>query len=450
MKNLAILLRIILACSFIFALHPALAQDDTALIADREWYRQTLIDTVDLWNGGLDGRSGMGTYRDDFDGFFHVNLNREWQQMPMWASSSIAQSRAIFINVQAYRAAGPDEGERFLKAINQGIDTLLADFWDDKYGGFYWMVAPSGQIIDDMKQGYGNVHPVLALAEAYSVTGNPAYLDAALDQLEVIERYFFDADYPGGILPGFSRDFTEIRGVKNVDVFTHLFEILLALYDVTEGEQQDHIADLIDLHGNFLVEHLYHDQDGYTDRGYVAYNYDQDWNPSQIPYSREMQWNGALHATTGHNIELAFLLSRAVERGFDPAWLNTADNLLVFCDAYAMHPEYGGMIYDTTDYAGKPLKGNPDNDFFIWWAQAETARAQLHFALVRGRQDYGDHFKVTEALIHDYLTDAEYGGWYQSLDAKNNLAPVGLDKGNIWKVAYHYTMFFTEVLRLTE
>lgn len=40
------------------------------------------------------------------------------------------------------------------------------------------------------------------------------------------------------------------------------------------------------------------------------------------------------------------------------------------------------------------------------------------------------------------------GGLYQALDATHDLAPVGLDKANIWKVNYHYTMFFTEVLRL--
>ncbi|MCL6614532.1 MAG: AGE family epimerase/isomerase [Firmicutes bacterium] len=36
-------------------------------------------------------------------------------------------------------------------------------FWP---GGFYWTVAPDGRVIDPMKQGYGNVHPLFALAQA--------------------------------------------------------------------------------------------------------------------------------------------------------------------------------------------------------------------------------------------------------------------------------------------
>jgi mannose/cellobiose epimerase-like protein (N-acyl-D-glucosamine 2-epimerase family) len=300
-----------------------------------------------------------------------------------------------------------------------------------------------------MKQGYGNVHPLFALAQAYSVTQNPAHLEAAFEQLDVIEEHFFDPNYPGAILPGFSRDFTEIKGVNNVDTFTHFFEPLLILYDVTEGEQREEIADLIVLHGNFLIEHLYQDQAGYTDRGYVAYNYDAEWQPTQTPYTRENQWTDGAQATTGHNIELAYLLSRAVERGFNPDWLIVADKLLKFCTEYALDPEYGGMIYEITDYEGNPLEGNPDNQYFVWWAQAETARTFLHFTLVRG-EDYADEFKKVETLLHQHFTDPEYGGWYHALDVENDLKPTSLDKGNIWKVNYHRTMLFVEVLRLAE
>ena len=35
---------------------------------------------------------------------------------------------------------------------------------------------------------------------AYDITGNPGYLDAALEQLAIIEQYFLDPEFPGGIL----------------------------------------------------------------------------------------------------------------------------------------------------------------------------------------------------------------------------------------------------------
>jgi cellobiose epimerase len=423
---------------------------DQSLFLDVDWYRESLVATVDLWNGGLDGESGMGVYKEDFNGFFHVDLDRQWRQKPMRTSTIIAQSRAIYMNVEAYRAAGPDEGARFLDAVNKGVDFMLSEFRDARDGGFFWDVSRKGRVGDSMKQGYGNVHPIFALAQAYSVTQNPAHLEAALQQLEVYETHFLDPNYDCAIHPGFNRKFTEIIGVNNVDVFTHFFESLLALHDVTEGAQQVHIDDLVVKCGDFLVNTLYHDQDGFTDRGYVAYNYDENWQPSQIPYTREMQWSGALHATTGHNIELAYLLSRAVERGFDAEWLDTAYKLLKFCEEHAINDEYGGMIYDITDYEGQPLEGNPDNDLFIWWAQFETARAFMHFAVVRDVERYQEAFKKVENFIHADLTDQEYGGEYQNLSISRDLAVVGEDKGNIWKVNYHYSMFFAEALRLGE
>ena len=444
-----LLIASLLAVLFAAIPGPAPIQAQSAPLLDVEWYRQNLVGEADLWNGGLDGESGMGVYDEDFSGFFHVSLNQQWEPTPMRSITGVAQSRAIYMNVEAYRVAGPEAGERFLRAINLGIDFLLEYFKDPDYGGFYWEVDSSGRVVNPMKQGYGNVHPMFALAQAYSVTQNPAHLEAALEQLAVLQAHFFDPDYPGAILPGFSRDFKQIIGVNNVDTFTHLFEPLLTLYDVTEGEQREAIADLIELHGDFLVEHLYHDQAGYTDRGYVAYNYDEEWQPTQVPYTRENQWTVGAQATTGHNIELAYLLSRAVERGFNPDWLNVADKLIRFCLEYTLHPKYGGMIYEITDYEGNPLPGNPDNSDFVWWAQSEMARTLLHFSVVRGA-DYVSELTQVITLIQYHLTDPDYGGWYHGLNAEKELEPVGVNKGDVWKVNYHRTMLFVEILRLAE
>ncbi len=415
------------------------------LFVDVDWYRAQLIATADLWNGG------MGAYAADFNGCFHVDLTRDWQ--PKWDSrqelSSNAQSRAIYMNVEAYRAAGPEKGQRFLDAINRGVDCLLVHFRDEEYGGFYWMLDRDQKVVDSMKQGYGNVHPLMALAQAYGVTHDPEHLSAAMQQLEVIESRFMDPDYPAAVRPGFSRDFSEIIGVNNVDVFTHYFEALLALYDVTEGTDHERVGALIRQEGDFLIGQLYVDQEGFTDRGYVAYNYDEEWKPSQLPYSRNTQWSGAQHASTGHNIELAYLLSRAVERGFDERWLATAQKLLKFCQEYAFDAKYGAMQYETLAYDGKPLEGNPDNPYFIWWAQCESARAFLHLAVVRG-WDTQAAFKRQESFIQDYLIDHEYGGLFERLRLNSAGVPTPdiMNKGHIWKVNYHFNMFMTEVLRL--
>jgi mannose/cellobiose epimerase-like protein (N-acyl-D-glucosamine 2-epimerase family) len=421
------------------------------LFLDAAWYRQRLIIETDLWNGGEDGLSGMTTYTPDFNGCYIATIDRQWRPQLTQNITIISQSRGIYMNVEAYRA-DPARGQRFLNGVNKGVECLLKHFKDPQLGGFYWEISPlTGQLVNDMKQGYGNVHPLFALAQTYDVTRNPDYLKAALDQLEILKTRFLDPKYPGGIGPGFSRDFSKIIGVNNVDTFTHYFEALLAMYDVTDGAVKDEIGKMITLEGDFLANRLYVDQKGFTDRGYVAYNYDEEWRPSQQPYTRETQWSGALQASTGHNIELAYLLSRAVERGFNADWLTIAQKLIKFCEAYAIDVKYGGMLYEITDYDGKPLEGNPDNEFFIWWPQLETARAFLHFAVAR-KADTGPAFKKIERFTLLYLTDRLYGGLVSqvSLDSSGVPQPDNFQKGNVWKLNYHFTMFMREVLRLNE
>ncbi len=104
------------------------------------------------------------------------------------------------------------------------------------------------------------------------------------------------------------------------------------------------------------------------------------------------------------------------------------------------------MIYDTT---GQPLPGNPDSNQFMGWAQAETARAQLHFYMLYDREDYDEKFKRIETFIHEYLTDHEYGGWYHRVDVTDRYPAWGTKRGHL-EVACHYSMFFSEVLRLNE
>lgn len=42
----------------------------------------------------------MGTYQSNFDGCFDVDLSRDWQPTRGNSSTSIAQSRAIYINLE--------------------------------------------------------------------------------------------------------------------------------------------------------------------------------------------------------------------------------------------------------------------------------------------------------------------------------------------------------------
>lgn len=405
-------------------------------------YRSVLIDHADVWNGGRDGQSGMGVYREDFSGFFHVALDEQWRPRSLNATTAVAQSRAIYLNAEAYRASGE---QRFRTAVERGSAFLLAHFWDER-GGFYWEVAPDGRPVDRLKRGYGNVHALFALTHAYAVTRNGRYLDAAWKAFEVIEKYFTDPGFPGAIKLNLSEDLTTTVGVNNVDVFTHYFEALLALHDVTRGEQRTRVTRRLGQAARFLIDKLYRDEEGFTDRGWVAYNYTAEWEPSQQVYTRATQWSGAMHATPPHGVELAFLLSRAVERGFDASWIVVANKLLRFANVHCIDSDTGGFVDEISDFHGRAIDGNPDNAVYTWWPQAEAARALLHFMVVRG-EDHRFAFDRLERFIVTHFVDPLNGGWFQQI-RRSDLQPTDRSKGTVWTVGYHETMLYSEILRL--
>lgn len=408
-----------------------------------ENYCKQLVQNVDRWNGGPEGKTGMGAYNSGFSGFFNVNLTRDWQPKPTDTISSVAQERAIYMNIEAYRAS---KEPRFKQAAIDGADFLLKHFWDPKLGGFYWEVDRNGNPTSRSKQGYGNVFGLFTLTHLYDITKDIKYLRVILQQLDVMQNHFVVKEHTGIVHPGFNADFTAVEGNNNSDVFTHYFEALMALHDILKGQRKAEVHQMIQQAGEGLIQVLYRDQAGYSDRGYVAYNYDNAWEPASAPYTRDTQWTTSRQASTGHNIELAYLLSRAVERGFDPQWLKTAQKLKKFVEVHALNPDTGAMQYEVTDYDGTPLQGNPDNDFYVWWANSETARGFLHFYVVR-KDDTLKEFALQENFIQNHFVDKEFGGWYQSVHV-GDLQVFDTTKGSIWTMNYHETMLAVEVLRL--
>ena len=71
---------------------------------DASAYRDSLIKLVRLYDGGLDGQSGAGVFRDGFNGYFNVNLNQYWQPFGGDSTSAVAKSRWVFVNATAYQA----------------------------------------------------------------------------------------------------------------------------------------------------------------------------------------------------------------------------------------------------------------------------------------------------------------------------------------------------------
>ena len=428
--------------------------------------RDQLVRFVDTWNGGRLGNlgtSGMGTYSPTWDGLFRTNLDRRFDPINAYTNDQtiISQSRAIYINVEAYRNAPAAGRARFRAAVQRGADYLLAkavdpNTYNGKPGGMWWGLQSDGasppthttQIggtAPRHKNAYGQVHSLFALAHAYTVTGDPRHLDGAFAQLDVWNGQFADtAAGPGAFLPTANENYTQRVDTRDVDYMTHALEALLALDDVTPAAhpRKAGLAAQVTNVGNFITTRMYRDAPGSTTTGYLPWNYVAGWNPDPDP-ARE-------YSTPGHNFEVAFLLSRAVERGFNPAWLGVANKLVAYTLRYGFDtapasPTYGAVPYGKLAFDGSRFDPAPPD--LVWWQQAEAARTLLHFAAVRGRDDLWDEYDAASAFIGSRYVDPVYGGWFTHLDP-STLTPTTTNKGTVWTGGYHEAMLDAERLRV--
>jgi mannose/cellobiose epimerase-like protein (N-acyl-D-glucosamine 2-epimerase family) len=286
---------------------PTVSQDAAVSAAhvDASAVRGELVRFVDTWNGGQLGTSGMGTYAATWDGLFRMNLDRQFKRIVNTFTDDmtiISQSRAIYINVEAYRNAPAADQARFKNAVQRGADYLLGKAVDPntyagKPGGMWWGLQPDGVsppthtthiggTAPRHKDAYGQVQSLFALAHAYSVTGDVDHLNGAFKQLDVWNAQFADtAAGPGAFLQTANENYTQRIGTRNVDYMTHAFEALMALNDVTPAADPRKAglgAQITDI-GNFFTTRMYRDAAGSTTMGYLPWFYDAQWNPSADP-----------------------------------------------------------------------------------------------------------------------------------------------------------------------
>jgi mannose/cellobiose epimerase-like protein (N-acyl-D-glucosamine 2-epimerase family) len=208
----------------------------------------------------------------------------------------------------------------------------------------------------------------------------------------------------------------------------HLFEALLALHDATGSREVRNDAKAL---ADAIFTRLYQEQGGY-----LPEFYDSEWKPL-IAEKRG-------HIDLGHQFEWAFLLSRAVEKGFPKQYLKTGRRLLDFGMKHAWDPEAGG-IYSRSSYDSVVVR-EPK----MWWQQAEHLRAVSHYAALRGRSDLWPAFDKSLDFVKRNFMDSEYGGWYFDYDPARPREEKRTHKGLPTQIGYHVVGFYAEGLRLSE
>jgi len=403
---------------------------------DRDWLKNTLTHgLVDYWV----------KHSVESNGFIQEDLDRQWRPWGTQREASInGQGRQLLSMTLAYEM-GKDP--KYLDAIKRAADFLMK-MRDPKYGGYYDRVGPDFKVIDDSKTGYQSF-ALYSLAEVGRITGDKKYLDAAMVLFREIRDKMRDGPFIGS--GSYVRDFSKRvpggpfggRGLaqsvspnaqrggaaafggaeRRHGINLHMFEALLGLYEATKSDEVwKEISSELD-----AIARLYD-----YDKGYLPEGYDANWkgvgDPSRNP---------------GHLFEWASLLSRAVELGADPKFIELGSRSLDL-GLQSYNDKVGGL-------GGVNSRGEPAP--MLWWPQCEVIKATATYATLHGRKELWPYYEKTLNFVKTNYFDTQDGGWFETYTPgqprKGDKAFIkGSVDGPEWG-SYHQTMVFYELWRIS-
>jgi mannose/cellobiose epimerase-like protein (N-acyl-D-glucosamine 2-epimerase family) len=409
------------------------------------------------------------------NGFIQENLDRQWKPWGTQREASVnGQGRQLYSMAAGYEMTRSKE---YLDALSRGMDFLMK-MRDEEFGGYYNRVRPDLSVIDDTKAGFQSF-ALYSLAIAGRVTGERKYLDAAMVLFREVRDKMRDGPFIGS--GSFSRDFMLPRargggpggrgggggraggapggagqpgagaaavvqgqpaapaapgapgagrgggaaGAATHRINLHMFEALLSLFEATKSEEVWYeIAQELK-----AIERLFDHE-----IGYLPESYDASWRPVGNP-----------SGNPGHLFEWASLLSRAVELGADPKFIELGSrNLDLGLKSY--NHEIGGL--GGINAAGQPTR-------MLWWPQCEVIKATANYAILHGRTDLWPIYHKTLEFVKKEYFDTEHGGWFPDFvlgQPRAERAPNSYYKGSVdgpeWG-AYHQISMYEDLWRIT-
>ena len=294
-----------------------------------------------------------------------------------------------------------------------------------------------GTFIDEGKVLYGQVFAIYALSEYTLAAGEERSSALAHRTFDLLQTYCADTRY-GGYYENLERNWRVAPGGfyagdrKGLDSHMHTMEAFTVLYSATKQEiHRRKLAEVVDI----IVDHMLDPEIGSGRNQFdLAFNpipaisIHRTWNAEREGESPEIPIDTTSY---GHNIELAWLLTRACEVANidDKAYRQVRHRLVEHAYTHGIDWEYGGMFRD----------GIASGDAIIlekeFWQNAEALVGFLDAYEVFGEQRFFEAFENIWQFVDQHMINHEVGEWRTLLTREGQ--PIDDNIGNPWKVAYH-------------
>jgi mannobiose 2-epimerase len=319
------------------------------------------------------------------------------------------------------------------------VDFLINRMWDEKHGGFYWMVNRKGEVTIDKKILYGLSFAMYSLSEYTMATGDARGLRYAGETFNLVKKHCADTHY-GGYFEMFEKNW-ELCGPgsqggdrKTLDVHMHLMEAFTSLFECSrESIHRRTLLEDIQL----LIQRILHPVYGTGIPQFFA-----DWTVApQIKFDIVWGWDRFAeggkkthsddNTSAGHNVEFAWLLAHACDvLGADfEAYQTIFKKSIDHGAKNGIDFEYGGV------YVEGPHAGGVYDQEKEFWQQAEVMIGMLEACLRLDPESYWPAYEAVHRFVFDKGIHHAVGEWWPLTTREGT--PIWTHMSHSWKVNYH-------------
>jgi mannobiose 2-epimerase len=375
---------------------------------------------------------------DWIHGGYNTCFDDKGQPLDNTIKNIVTQARMVWGFSALMPYAREKDKEKMHKAATLGAKFLVQKFWDQEFGGFYWLLDQKGDVIDSSKLTYGEGFGIYALAQYYISYGDEWAYEYACKTFDLLQKYATDT-LNGGYFENIERDWSlspfgdKCGDRKSLDIHMHLMEAFSTLARATGKEI--HIRKLEQVY-HLILKHMINTADGY---GYNQFDLAFNKIPAiNIPrtWNQEREKGEVIEVPTdttsyGHNVELSWLGDEALDIIGHRSVQDSAvlERLLDHASRLGIDYEYGGIYRDGI---GNQSVLITDKE---WWQNFEAMTGFLNGYTLYQKENYLENFKNVWEFIQANFLIPEQGESRQLL--KRDGSPIISNIGNPWKGIYH-------------